>query len=82
MPMGGSTGHEYIYSLKNRLKEGSNRSGCIFPLLLLGVFSLIGLLINRDLVNPLLFFIPGVSLLLVVLMIIISLKDKRHKGGS
>ena len=63
MPLGEGGSHDYIYTFKNRLKEGGSKSGFILPLLIIVIFSLIGLLGNTDWVNPVFFVIPGVSLL-------------------
>jgi hypothetical protein len=80
MPGSGNTSYEYLYSFKNRLKEGGNKLGCIFPLLLLGIFSLIGLLIKRDSVNPVLYIIPGVCLFIVIFLVVYAaFKNKRPK---
>jgi hypothetical protein len=85
MPIGEGGSHDYIYAFKNRLKEGSSRLGCILPLLIVGIFSLIGLLVNINRVNPILFVIPGISLLGVLLIIFsprLRKKDKGTKKGS
>lgn len=81
MPFGGAGGsHDYIYSFKNRLKEGSSKLGCILPLLIVGIFSLIGFLQNMDSVNPVFFVIPGISLLGVLLIIFGPRLRKKDKG--
>jgi len=80
MPFGEGGSHDYIYVFKNHLKEGGSNLGCILPLLIIGIFSLIGLLVNINSVNRVPFVIPGTSLLGALVIIFPVLLRKKGKG--
>ena len=78
----GSNSWSYIYLFKNRLKDSGDHFIFLFPLLVIGISSLIGFLGNIDSVHPAVFIIPGVCLLLASIIIIRPFLKKKKTHGK